>query len=388
MRKLSLEQVSDECWRDWHWQVSHAVRDPQALLNVYPNLPPEMYASIAQYCSVYRFRLTPYTLSLIGQDRDGNPLPDDPLWLQVQHVPETTASYSDQSSNWETPEEVHFGIVHQKYPGRCILRVTNACFSFCTYCYLAHRTIDKGAPHVPGYRKVWGSVLAYLRKRSDIYEVLISGGDPLFLPNQDIAALLKDLRAIPSIRFIRLNTRAFTFCPFRIDSELVSILKTFRVDAIEVHFSTHHELTDDADAALRLFETAGHRPLFLSRAPLLRGVNDTPEKLEALLLGLYGRGIVPYYLFHYAPMAPGRVGLGIPVREGADLLRVLRRALPGPAIPRYTLFHVTGKHDIPLDEGGTAAFRYGRNEQGAPIVRFVNRKGEWVTYSDIPEKGS
>jgi lysine 2,3-aminomutase len=156
------------------------------------------------------------------------------------------------------------------------------------------------------------------------------------------------------------------------------------VTALEIHVAHPRELTPEFDAALRLLDEGGLRPLVLWRAPLLAGINDDRETLRTLLVSLYERRITPYYLFHFAPHALGRTARGVGVAEGAALLRSLRREVPGPAFPRYALFHVGGKHDIPLDPGGSPEFRYERDEQGRPVVRFLNWRREWVTYPDVP----
>jgi len=216
--------------------------------------------------------------------------------------------------------------------------------------------------------------------------VLVSGGDPLVLDNHRLDRILSELRSVDSIRFIRLNTRALTHNPFRFDADLASILGRHRIQAVEVQLAHPREFTDELDRGLSHFDSCDHRPLFLWRAPLIRGVNDTFETLQELMLGLYQRRITPYYLFHYAPFSPGRASRGVELREGVRLLSQMRRQLPGPAFPRYTLFHQSGKHDVPLALDGTPEFRYQLDEEGRPVVRFLNWKGQWVTYPDIPRQ--
>jgi L-lysine 2,3-aminomutase len=93
---------------------------------------------------------------------------------------------------------------------------------------------------------------------------------------------------------------------------------------------------------------------------------------------------MPYYIFHYAPYTLGRSRYGLSIRDGCELLSALRRTIPGPAFPKYTLFHIEGKHDIPLDPEGTPTFQYTFDNLKRPIVRFKNWKGNWVTYPDLP----
>jgi lysine 2,3-aminomutase len=390
--KLNLFQsIDDKQWHNWKWHVQHAVRNYTDLLKLFPGMAKVDKDIIEEYCELFQFGITPYLLSLIELDNNGNPLPSDPIWKQscYRRLQKEKADfeYDGVHQNWEKPEEMHYGILHHKYPGRVLIRLIDACFGYCNYCYVTHRTLDKKkeSSH-PSYHIVWDKILKYLKNRTDIYEVLLSGGDPLLFDNDQLANILQSIRSIPTIKHIRLNTRALTYCPFRFDLQLIEILKAYSVTALEVHFCSKHELTKNVDDALRLFNAVGYRPLILWRAPLLKGVNDSVEELENLLLALYERNITPYYLFHYAPYTLGRESMGLPVRHGVELLRVLRRRIPGPAVPRYTLFHITGKQDVPFDLDGTSEFCYEQDAHGKPIIRFVNWKGEWVTYPDIEAK--
>lgn len=390
--------VPDERWRDWRWQLRNRLdwraRD---LREWFPRLPEAAAAEFRAWAKDFKVALTPYALSLIGLDADGNPRPDDPIWSQLRPLSRdelaTDGAGQDRPENWELPGELPTRILHHKYPDRAILRLVNQCFGHCNYCYLTSRVIDRqGSPARAGGAGEWRRSLDYLRAHPEIRDVLLSGGDPLLLGNDRLDRLLGELRAIPSIRTIRLNTRALTFNPFRIDRGLVALLRAHAVTALEIHVVHPRELTPELDAALRLLDEGGSRPLVLWRAPLLAGINDRRETLRSLLVALYERRVTPYYLFHFAPHALGRRARGVSVAEGAALLRSLRRDVPGPAFPRYALFHVGGKHDIPLDPDGSAEFRYERDAQGRPVVRFRNWRHEWVTYPDVepalpPEPG-
>lgn len=385
-----FRDVPEEDWRDWRWQLRHRLdwrtRDVRSF---FPRMSDAAIGELRAYASRFKLALTPYVLSLVELDGDGNPAPSDPVWSQLRFLAAGEYAGDDagpsREENWELPGELPTRILHHKYPDRAILRVVNQCFGHCNYCYLTTRVIDReGAPARAGGADDWRRSLEYLRACPGIHDVLLSGGDPLILGNARLGRMLRDLRAIPSIRTLRLNTRALTFNPFRVDRELVSLLREYAVTALEIHVVHPRELTPELDAALRLLDEGGLRPLMLWRAPLLAGINDDRETLRTLLVGLYERRITPYYLFHFAPHALGRSTRGVSVAEGAALLGSLRREVPGPAFPRYALFHVGGKHDIPLDRGGSAGFRYEQDAQGRPVVRFLNWRGEWATYPDVP----
>lgn len=388
MNRLNLyKNVSNELWENWQWQMQNSLNHYGDIRVVFPNLPEEELNLFKQYTKKYKFRMTPYLLSLIELDEQGNPMKNDPIWNQFCYLHEENNqdSYEDDDAdeNWENSAEMPTRILQHKYPDRAIVRITSTCFGHCNYCYLTSRVLDlKTTKAKASTSDEWEKSLIYLRQNPQIRDVLISGGDPLILSNERIEKLLKDLRDIPSIQTIRLNTRVFTFNPYRFDEALVRIFKTYDLTALEIHMCHSNELTNVVDERLELMDKVGHRPLILWRAPLLSGINSTEEALETLFVNLYRRRITPYYLFHYAPFTLGRKKQGVSLREGSKMMRSLRRHVPGPAFPTFTLFHIEGKHDVPLDEEGTLTFRY-EEESGKKIAKFRNWKGNDVSYPDV-----
>lgn len=377
-------------WNDWRWQLQNRLGGRDTVQKFFPGLSDDGKENYRKYVTQFKLGITPYMMSLVELDELGNPTAGDPIWEQFRFFDlsideNLRGNYNGKDVNWELLEEMPTSILHHKYPDRAILRVTDNCLAYCNYCYLARRTLSLEGHRAEGVGIAWRQTIEYLRGTPSIRDVLVSGGDPLLLSNGRIARILEELRSIDSIKTIRLNTRALTHNPFRFDSELVDILARFRLTALEVHIAHPRELTDVSREALELFDRASHRPLVLWRSPLLRGVNNELAVLAELLLSLYSIRIYPYYLFHFAPFSPGRQVLGTPVKEGVRLMLDLRRNLPGPAIPRYTLFHPSGKQDVPLDPDGTPSFRYTIDEAGFPVVRFLNWRGDWVEYYDVPE---
>ncbi len=384
-----FQDVPDELWRNWRWQFKNRLRNSSDILRFFPNLPGPEILAFQNYIQRYNISLTPYVLSLINTDERDNPVQDDPVWNQFRFLSpdEMTGcdDYDGVNINWESPSELPTRLLQHKYPDRAIIRIINQCFGHCNYCYLTSRVLDREALRDrEDYRTAWLRTLEYLKARPQIRDVLISGGEPLMLSNERLKSLLSDLSDIPSLQTIRLNTRAFTFNPYRIDRELVEIFKKYRLTALELHIAHPREMNDSMDQVLQMFDDAGYRPVMLWRSPLLKGINNSVEILEELFFKLYSRRILPYYIFHYAPYTLGRSRFGLSIREGCELLAALRRCIPGPAFPKYTLFHVEGKQDIPLELEGTPTFQYIRDESGRPAVRFKNWKGHWVTYPDLP----
>ena len=381
------KNVTEADWTDWEWQLKNSITHLDDIRDVFPNLPNHQVSVYQAYVKNYKFRVTPYLLSLIELDDNLNPKDNDPIWSQFRFIEEIASDSSyeaeDAQDNWETAEEMPTRILQHKYPDRAIIRATNTCIGHCNYCYLTSRVLDKETSDLKsGDKDEWQKSMAYLRLNPGIADVLISGGDPLVFSNDRIESMLRDLRSIETVRTIRLNTRALTFNPYRFDEGLAEVFRKYRLTALEVHVCHSKELTEVADDCLKVFDRSGYRPMILCRAPLLRGVNDSEEVLGKLFLDLYERRIRPYYLFHYAPFTLGREFQGVPLRTGSRILKSLRRKIPGPAFPAYTLFHVEGKQDIPLDDEGTHKFRYD-NSDGKQVAVFENWKGNTVTYPDL-----
>lgn len=389
MKKFwKFENVDDTMWQDWKWQMKNCLNNNSNLREFFPNISDYEVESFEEYKSRFNLAITPYTLSLVELDDMGNPVENDPVWNQFRYYKKNEmqgiTDYDGIHENWETSDEMPTRILQHKYPDRAIIRIVNACFSHCNYCYMASRVLDMDtAKHKAGNNREWEKSLEYLKMNPQIRDVLISGGDPLILNNSSIERILSDLSCIPSVKSIRLNTRFVTFNPYRLDEELAGIFKKYRLTALEIHAVHPREINDVLDKHLEVFDKVGYRPLILWRAPLLKGINDSVDVLEELFVKLYQRRITPYYLFHYAPFSLGRSTYGLSVKKGSALMSELRRRIPGPAFPRYTLFHIEGKHDIPIDDDETSTFKYTKDEKGNTVIRFKNWRGHWVEYPDI-----
>jgi KamA family protein len=166
-------------------------------------------------------------------------------------------------------------------------------------------------------------------------EIVFSGGDPLFLDNRKLAALLERAAALPAIRTLRFHTRLPVVLPSRIEPGLLDLLAAAAAERsvlVVIHANHARELGPECAEALASLRKAG--ALLLNQAVLLRGVNDDADALADLSRALLGTGVLPYYL-HQLDRVRGTAHFEVDEERGRALIESLRGKLPGYAVPRY-----------------------------------------------------
>jgi len=254
---------------------------------------------------------------------------DDPLLKQVlpDHLEETGKEGFSRNPLDEHEYETTPGILH-KYHGRVLLLVTGACAIHCRYCFRRHFPYSESNP----LHTHWQSSLKYIRKNSDIREVIFSGGDPLTLTDEKIASLIGDLENIKHLRRLRIHTRIPVVLPDRVTDTLLQIFKHTRLDPVVVLHANHpKEFGIAAKEAISKFRLAGI-PL-LNQSVLLGGVNDNADILIALSETLFAEGVLPYYL-HLLDPVEGAGHFEVARTEAIRLHEELQRKLPGYLVPR------------------------------------------------------
>jgi lysine 2,3-aminomutase len=190
-----------------------------------------------------------------------------------------------------------------------------------------------------------GAALDYIRAHEKIWEVILTGGDPLILSPRRLAEIVAALGAIPHLGVIRLHTRIPVADPVRISDELVSALSSDKAVYVVLHANHPRELTDTAITACRRITDAGI-PM-LSQSVLLKGVNDDAATLEALFRSFVRNRIKPYYL-HHADKAPGTSHFRTTITQGRALMRSLRGRVSGLCQPEYVLDIPGGHGKVPV----------------------------------------
>jgi len=379
-------------WTDWKWQQRNSLRSASDVKKHFPNFPENELAQIREYDKNRRWGITPYTVSLIETDENGNPKRNDPLYRQFfpesdVFRQESVDGYNRIDNNWELEEDFPTPILQHKYPNKVLFRMTNSCLGYCNYCFEVARVSDKESKKLTTNNGLWQTSLDYIKEHPEIEEVIVSGGEPLIVNNETLEERLKSIREIPGVKSIRIHTRALTFNPYRIDEGLVEITKRNKITVLGIHVAHPNEITVDFKDALGQFDKHGYGSILkMAQIPLIKGVNDDPEVLHDLFMKLYADcRVKPYYLLHDMPWTPGAVEYRTSVREGVELMNTMKRKIPSVAMPEYVIAHYKGKHTIPLEINGTPEFQYTQDESENSVIRFKNWKGNWETYLDGKE---
>jgi lysine 2,3-aminomutase len=233
------------------------------------------------------------------------------------------------------------GIVH-RYPDRVLLKPTLLCPVYCRFCF-RREVVGKRPAMLDG--AALERAFDYVRQRPEIWEVIVTGGDPFLLSARRIAPIVRALDQIPHLAVIRFHTRVPIVDPRRIGPALVGALAAQKAVYVVVHTNHPRELTAPAREALTRLNRAGI-PL-LSQTVLLRGVNDDPTVLEALFRGLVAMRVKPYYL-HHADLARGTAHFRTGIAAGQRLVRDLRGRISGLCQPTYVLDIPGGHGKVPI----------------------------------------
>jgi lysine 2,3-aminomutase len=224
-----------------------------------------------------------------------------------------------------------------RYPDRVLLKLVNSCAVYCRFCF-RREMVGPGRGGLSA--AAFAAALDYIRGRPQIWEVILSGGDPLVLSPRRLKDAVARIAAIAQVKVIRVHTRVPIVAPERITAALVRALRTPKATYIVLHANHPRELTEQARAACARLVDAG-MPM-LSQSVLLRGVNDNAETLGALMRAFVECRIKPYYL-HHADLAPGTAHLRTTIAEGQELMRTLRGRYSGLCQPAYVL-DIPGGH--------------------------------------------
>jgi lysine 2,3-aminomutase len=283
---------------------------------------------LKKVAEVFPIRINSYFLSQIKSE-------NDPLWKQVVPTSEELDDFlnldegldSDplhEEKDMPVPELVH------RYPDRVLLMLNNHCPIICRFCTRKRKI---GFPGIVT-RETLRQGIEYIAQHPEIRDVIMSGGDPLLVPDRELERILKALRDIPHLDIIRIGTRVPGTLPDRVTPELCDILKKYHPLYANLHFNHPDEITPEVARACNRLADAG-LPLG-AQTVLLKGVNDSVEVMKELVQKLLRIRVKPYYLYQ-ADMTMGTDHFRTTIEKGLDIIRGLQGHTSGMAVPYYVI---------------------------------------------------
>ncbi|RUU44009.1 KamA family radical SAM protein [Mesorhizobium sp. M6A.T.Ce.TU.002.03.1.1] len=362
MDAAGMPADDDAAWQDDVRAGVRHVRDLDSL----PLSPAERAAAQAA-ATRHKVRIPKAYLDLIDWSD-----PADPIRAQVIPSPEELA---EQEGELDDPIADHaFSPVPRlthRHADRVLLFPTYQCAVYCRFCFRKESLTSIGRGYT---REALEPAFAYIEAHPEIREVILTGGDPLSLPDKALAEIHARIEAVPHVRLLRIHTRVPVALPSRVTPGLVRSLQGRLMVTVVTHFNHAREITDAAEQACRTLRQAGF--VLLNQSVLLKGVNDTVEVLEELCRELmYRLGVKPYYL-HHGDLARGMAHRRTTIAEGQALASALRARLSGICNPVYVLDLPDGGGKVPLGPSYVEA-------QDGESWRIRGQDGEVRAYMEI-----
>ena len=334
-RRGPWKDVDDADWKDWRWQVRNRIRSGRQLAELLTEAPIAA-GSLRAVIRTYPFSITPYYFSLI---REGDP--DDPIRFQCVPDPrEVSFSLGGVDDPLEESRDMPVpGLIH-RYADRCLIMATSKCMMYCRHCNRKRRWKAGAADRAP-----LRAMIDYVAATPEIREVIVSGGDPLTLPEKVLDEFLGALRAIPHVEVLRIGSRIPVVLPMRITAPLVRILRKHRPLWFNTQFNSPREITPESAEACERLVDAGI-PVS-NQSVLLKGINDDYETMRRLLYGLQRISVRPYYLFQCDPVR-GADHFRVDFWKGMEMMERISRQTSGLCLPRYVIDVPGGRGKMPL----------------------------------------
>lgn len=348
------------------------------------HIPQDERERLAEVTERFAFRSNEYYLSLIDWDD-----PADPLRKIAIPDPAELEEWGSLDASEESAFTVLPGMEH-KYDQTALLLVSDHCAGYCRYCFRKRLFMKKGGEVV---RDIAPDA-AYIARHPEITNVLLSGGDPLFLSTPRLEELIRQVRAIDHVQIVRIGTKVPAFNPYRIldDPALPEIVRRYSTPEKRIYvvtqFNHPRELTGAAVKALDLLHRAG--AVLANQTPLLRGINDDPAVLADLFRKLSWIGNAPYYLFQCRPTLGNR-HFAVPLEEGYRIFEQAKQHCSGLAKrSTFAMSHATGKIAVAGLDEDQIYFKYHQAARAEDIGRFMvfrrNPRAVWFDDYTRPVK--
>jgi len=361
--RISLyKDVNPLDWEDWHWQLKQRIRTKEELAQVI-KLTPEEEGGIKKASGRLSMAITPYWATLIDPEDPTCPLRRQAVPVVLESIigPHEMVDPCAEDRDSPAPHLVH------RYPDRVLLLATESCAMYCRHCTrrrLVGEQIESNSP------TRFDAAIEYIKSNRKIRDVLISGGDPFILEDEEIESLIQKLRAISHIEFLRIGTRVPVTLPHRITEKLANMLKKYAPIWISIHFNHPKEITKRCKIACDMLADSG-MPLG-SQSVLLKGINDRPYIMRRLMHELLQIRVRPYYIYQCDPVR-GTQHFRTPVAVGINIIEKLRGHTSGYAVPTYVIDGPGGGGKIPVGPNYVLS-----QAKGKYVLR--NYKGKIYTY--------
>jgi lysine 2,3-aminomutase len=318
-----------------------ALISPRQLLDA-GLIAPEQLRDAESVAARYAISITETVVNLVDPTN-----PHDPIALQYLPDPAELIQLPEERADpigdhAHSPVE---GIVH-RYPDRVLLKAVHVCPVYCRFCFRREMVGPQGDGTLSG--EALEAAIGYIAAHREIWEVIITGGDPLVLSPRRLASLMQALGEIAHLKIIRFHSRVPVTDPARIDTALVTALKSSgKTVYVALHANHPRELTDEARAACARLIDGG--VMMVSQSVLLRGVNDDPVVLAELMRCFVENRIKPYYL-HHPDLAPGTGHFRLSIEQGRAIVAELRAQVSGLCMPAYMLDIPGGHGKVQLNQ--------------------------------------
>lgn len=354
---------------DWKWQMAHRVKTIEQLTQ-YIELTDEEKKGIKAAEGLFNWAITPYYASLMDRTDRGCP-------IRMQAVPSAEELYDDVGIADPLEEGVNSpaDLIIRVYPDRLAFCIGNRCPVYCRHCLRKETMVGK--PDVDFSPERIRGGIEYIRNHPEIRDVLLTGGDALLMSDEDLEAIIAEIRAIPTVEVIRLGSRTPCTLPQRITPELCRMLEKYHPLYLNTQFNHPKEITAEAETACARLASAGI-PLG-NQSVLLRGINDDTETMKTLCRELMRIRVRPYYLYQ-AQTLRGTRHFRTTIECGVEIMKGLQGHTSGLAVPKYLLDTPYGK--IPL----TPSYVTGREGDKVAMVSWNGKV--WHEPNPIPLKNS
>lgn len=308
----------------WQEELANGFKNPQELLH-YLDLEATLTHSSETAHKAFNTRVP---RGFAAKMQKGDIL--DPLLMQVLPVSNEmldVPGYSQDPLREAGDNNPIEGLLH-KYPSRVLLTLTRGCAVHCRYCFRRHFDYQNNTPGKSGLP----AMLDYIRANPAIKEVILSGGDPLLLPDDSLKNIIEQMADIKTVEILRIHTRMPIVLPSRVTSDLIKLLQDTRLQTIcVVHCNHPNELDTIIEERMKALAQSG--TMILNQSVLLKGINDDADILCALSYKLLQTHILPYYL-HVLDKVAGAAHFDLDEKVACDLHETMRKNLPGYLLPR------------------------------------------------------